>query len=109
MQIPLQVTFRGMSPSPAIEALIRVRSQRIERFYDRIIRCHVVVEVPHRSQKKGRPYAVHLDITTPDREILVTREDTSTQPYQALQAAVRNAFDTATRQLEENVRRRRSA
>jgi len=109
MQIPLQITFRGMSPSPAIASLIRERSARIERFYDRIIRCHVVVDVPHRHQKKGRHYAVHLDITTPASEIVVTRAADPDESHQELQTAVRSAFDTATRQLEADVRRRRSA
>lgn len=109
MQIPLQITFRGMSPSPAVESLIRERSTRIERFYDRIIRCHVIVGVPHRHHKKGRQFAVHLDITTPDSEIVVTRDSGSESASQELHTAVRNAFDTATRQLEEDVRRRRSA
>ena len=73
MQIPLQITFRGLTPSPAIESLIRQRSARIERFYDRIIRCHVVVDMPHRHQRKGRQFSVHVDITTPESEIVVTR------------------------------------
>jgi ribosomal subunit interface protein len=107
MQIPLQITFRGMSPSPAIASLIRERSARIERFYDRIIRCHVVVDVPHRHQKKGRQYSVHLDIKTPESEIVVTRAAEADESHQELQAAVRDAFDTATRQLEDDVRRRR--
>jgi ribosome-associated translation inhibitor RaiA len=109
MQIPLQITFRGMSPSPAIEALIRARGARIERFYDRIIRCHVVVDMPHRHHRKGRQYAVHLDITTPESEIVVTRAADPDESHQELETAVRNAFDIATRQLEEDVRRRRSA
>jgi ribosome-associated translation inhibitor RaiA len=109
MQIPLQITFRGMTPSPAIESLIRTRSARIERFYDRIIRCHVVVDMPHRHQRKGRQYAVHVDITTPESEIVVTRAADPDESHLELESAVRNAFDVATRQLEDSVRRRRSA
>lgn len=109
MQIPLQITFRGMSPSPAIETLIRERSTRIERFHDGIIRCHVVVGVPHRHHRKGRQFAVHLDITTPHGEIVVTRDSAAEDSNQELQTAVRNAFDSATRQLEQGVQRRRSA
>lgn len=109
MQIPLQITFRGLTPSPAIESLIRQRSARIERFYDRIIRCHVVVDMPHRHQRKGRQFSVHVDITTPESEIVVTRAAEPDEAHQELQTAVRNAFDVATRQLEDSVRRRRSA
>lgn len=108
MQIPLQITFRGLSPMPSVGALINERSTRLERFCDRIIRCHVTVGVPHRRHRNGRRYSVHIDITTPLGSIAVTREpaDDVTQP---LDVAIREAFDAATRQLEEEARRRRSA
>ena len=74
MQVPLQITFRGMSPSLAIESLIRERSTRMERFNDRIIHCHVIIDVPHRRSRKGKQFAVHLDITTPSRPIAISRD-----------------------------------
>jgi hypothetical protein len=39
MQIPLQISFRNMDPSPAIEARIREKAAKLERFHDRIIGC----------------------------------------------------------------------
>ena len=36
MQMPLQVSFHGMEPSPAIEARIREKAAKLERFHDRI-------------------------------------------------------------------------
>lgn len=109
MQIPLQITFRGMSPSPAIESLIRERSARMERFNERIIRCHAVVGVPHRHSRKGRDYTVHLDITTPTGSIVVSRDQVGDGSRRAFDMAVRDAFDTATRRMEEELRRRRAA
>lgn len=109
MQVPLQITFRGMSPSPAIESLIRQRSERMERFNDRIIRCHVVVGVPHRHSRKGREFTVHLDITTPRGEIAVSRDSKRDGAHEELDIAVRDAFDVATRRLEEEARRHRAA
>ena len=37
MQIPLQVTFRDMPPSDAVESRIREKADKLGRFYDRII------------------------------------------------------------------------
>ena len=37
MQLPLQITFRDMEPSEAVEANIRERAERLERFYDHIM------------------------------------------------------------------------
>jgi ribosome-associated translation inhibitor RaiA len=106
MQIPLQITFRGLSPMPSVGALINERSTRLERFCDRIIRCHVTVGVPHRHQRNGRRYSVRIDITTPLGSIVVTREPVAVGSTQPLDAAIREAFDAATRQLEEETRRR---
>jgi cold shock CspA family protein/ribosome-associated translation inhibitor RaiA len=107
MQIPLQITFRGMDPSAAIEAAIRERAARLERFYDRMTRCHVTVDVPHRHRSQGRHFAVRIDITTPTREIVVTRDPAQDQSHEDFQVVLRDAFDVATRRLEDEVRRRR--
>ena len=108
MQVPLQITFRGLSPMPSIGSLIEERSSRLQRFCDRIIRCRVTVGVPHRRHKQGRQYSVHVDITTPLGNIVVSREPVSAAG-EDLDVVIRDAFDTATRQLEEEARRRRSA
>ena len=65
MQIPLQITYRGMSSSPSVDALITERTHKLERFSDRIVRCHVIIDVPHRHHRQGRHFSVHVDVTTP--------------------------------------------
>ena len=45
MQRPLQISFKGMESSPALEALIRRRVGHLERLYPRMTGCRVVVEV----------------------------------------------------------------
>lgn len=107
MQIPLQITFRGMSPTPTIGILLEERWGRIERFSDRVLRGHVVVGVPHRRHEAGRRYSVHLELTTPLGNIVVSRERSNGAGGE-LGATIRDAFDVATRQLEEEFRRRRS-
>lgn len=96
-----------MEPSAAIESIIRERATRLERFNDRIVRCHVVVDMPHRHQKKGRLYAVRIDVTTPTGEIAATRDPPDDHSHQDLNVVLRDSFDAITRQLEDDVRRRR--
>ena len=48
MQIPLQITFRGMQSSPAVDAAIRDKAGKLEHFHPRILSCRVVVEQPDR-------------------------------------------------------------
>ena len=41
MEIPLQISFRNMDPSPAVEERIRKKAAKLERFHDRIIGCTI--------------------------------------------------------------------
>jgi ribosome-associated translation inhibitor RaiA len=107
MQIPMQITFRGMAPSAAIEQAVHERAAHLERFYDRITRCHVTIDLPHRRHAQGNLFAVRIDITTPAREIVVTRDPSADHTHEDFRAVLRDAFSAAARQLEDHVRRRR--
>ena len=58
MQLPLQITFRNMEPSHALEARIQELAGRLDKFSARIMRCHVVVEAPSKQQHQKR-YHLH--------------------------------------------------
>jgi ribosome-associated translation inhibitor RaiA len=107
MEIPLQITFRGMAPSDAIDAAIRDKARRLEHFYGRVTGCHVIVDAPHRHRRKGEVYRVTVDLTLPGREIVVSREAGRDSAHEDLYVALRDAFVAATRQLEDYVRVRR--
>ena len=109
METPVQVAFRGMPPSEAIEAVIRQRIEWLEGFNARIVRCHVVVDVPRGDQHKGRAYNVRVDITTPTGEIVASSHDRDEGAGQDIHAVIRTVFDTARRQLEGELSRRRPA
>lgn len=51
--IPTQATFRGFAQSEALEADVRERVAWLEQFYAGIVRCRVLVEVPHRHRQDG--------------------------------------------------------
>jgi ribosome-associated translation inhibitor RaiA len=105
----LQITFRGMPPSPAVERRIRERADKLERFHGRIGGCRVVVEAPHRHHAKGRLYAVRLIISIPGQEVLVSKGVGEDHAYEDVYVAVRDAFDAAARRLDDVARRRTEA
>jgi len=107
MQLPLQVSFRHMEHSAALEALIQDKAARLEHFADQLLSCRVVVEPAGKHHQHGNQYAVRLDLTVPGEEIVVTREPGEHTEYRDIQVALRDAFDAACRQLEDHVRRRR--
>lgn len=133
MMIPLTLSFRGMEPSEAIESLVRRQASALERFFPRIMDCRVVVEQPHRHHRKGAPLHVRILLRLPGgREIVATRqpgrgEERHVDPDRIEEGlvehdrvtksrelgarfadpnlAVRDAFRTAIRSLEDDVRR----
>ncbi len=58
MTVPLQVTFRNMPPTEAIEANIREKAAKLDQFYGRVTSCRVVVEVPPSAAPQGKTLSV---------------------------------------------------
>ena len=107
MQMPLQITFRHMPASEALEARIRELATRLERFSAQIVRCHVIVEPVSHHQHQGALHDIHIDITLPDEEIAIRRARPSDHAHEDVYVAVRDAFLAARRKLEDYERRRR--
>jgi ribosome-associated translation inhibitor RaiA/cold shock CspA family protein len=103
MQLPLQVAFRDMDRSEAVEADIRRHADKLETLCDRIMSCRVTVEAPARHKHQGKLYAVHIDLKVPGDEITSTRH----HEHEDVHVAVRDAFDAVKRRLEDYVRRTR--
>ena len=107
MQRPLEIRFRQMDPSPAIEARIRQKVGALERFSDRITGCRVTVEKEHRHHHQGNLYRVRIEIDAPGKELAVTRSGPKDHAHEDVYVAIRDAFDAAVRRLEDHVRERR--
>ena len=107
LQIPLQITFQGMVPSPAIEARIREKAAKLEQFHNRIIGCKVVIEAPHRHHHMGKLYNVRIDISVPGKDVFVGHSGPLNHAHEDVYVAIRDAFNAAGRQLEDHVRRMR--
>lgn len=108
MQIPVQITFRDMEPSTAIEERVRERAAKLERFFDRITSCRVVIEEPHLHQHKGKLFHVTIDITVPGGELVANRNTGNHQGHEDVYVAIRDAFNAAERQLEDHAKKRRA-
>ncbi|BAQ16812.1 HPF/RaiA family ribosome-associated protein [Methyloceanibacter caenitepidi] len=107
MEFPLDISFRNMDPSEAVETRIREKAAKLGRLYNRIIGCTVVVEAPHRHHHKGKLYSVHIDISVPGKDLVVDRAKPLDHAHEDVYLAVRDAFNAAERQLEDHARRMR--
>lgn len=101
MQLPLDITFRGMSSSPAVERAVNRWAERMVHAFDRIQDCHVWIELPHRHRQRGAQFAVKVALSVPGREIVASDEGPD------VYLAVAEAFLAARRQLQDHARIRR--
>lgn len=107
MKVPLQISFHGITPSPAIENEIRQRAAKLDRFYKRLTACRVVVEEPHRHHRKGKRFSVRIDLSVPGDELVVCRSTEKSNAPTNIHFAIRDAFDNALRQLQGYAERHR--
>jgi len=105
MQVPLQIAFEHIGHSDALEAAVRKEAQRIERFYDRITSARVVIARPQHRHHKGDTYCVRIHIAVPGgKHIDITRDHAMTGRHEDVHVTIRDAFDAAGRQLQDQVR-----
>ncbi len=102
MQSPLRLTIHGIDHSEALEMHIRTKVEKLEKFFDHITSCNVTVEMPHKHHQQRKQFNVRIDISVPGNEIVVNRDHA-----EDVYVALRNAFDAATRQLEDYARKLR--
>ncbi len=100
MQVPLQITFRNLPHSEAIASRITQQLNKLCHFCDRIIRCQVIVEVPHHHHHKGNPYHIRINLTLPGEELVINQDASGRSPENAY-IAIRDAFKAASRKLKQ--------
>jgi len=105
--LPLQITFRRMDPSPALERRIRALVSRLEKFDARITHCHVIVTPPPRHRRHGARYDFHIGIGLPDEVIAVRHARSGAAAHEDPFVALRDAFRAVRRKLEDYRRTRR--
>jgi ribosome-associated translation inhibitor RaiA len=104
----VQISFAGVPKSEALEALILRETEKLERFFERIVSCRVRVHQAYKRQ--AQPFGVHIEIGVPGDTLVVDDEpDARTeQAHRDPERAIRDAFRTAGRRLEEYARRLRA-
>jgi cold shock CspA family protein/ribosome-associated translation inhibitor RaiA len=107
VKLPLQITFRHMEPSPALEGRIRKLAARLEKFSPRIMHCHVIVEAPPGHSQQGGLFEVRVDLTVPDSQIATRRSHPIRHSHEDAYVALRDAFRATRRRLEDYERERR--
>jgi hypothetical protein len=126
MAVHAQVAYRDVDPSPELERLIQAEAAKLERFFHGIVSCRVLVEHTHRRHRHGSPFNVRIELSLPGTELVVNHSDdvrpvppasddapervhksAEHEGFKDPRLAVRAAFATLTRRLQEYVKQLR--
>jgi ribosome-associated translation inhibitor RaiA len=103
MERDLQIAFKNVESSDSLEALIRDRVGRLQRFHHNITGARVVVEVPHRSAEGSKPpLGIAVEIDVPGRAPVIAKGEQERRETKGDSTAIVNrVFEAVERQLEQ--------
>jgi cold shock CspA family protein len=106
---PLEITYRNVLKTGDIESLIQDKVKKLEKIYDNIVGCLVVLERPHSTVQTGNQFKVRIDLTIPHgKNIVVTKNPGNSGMHQTLDSVIRDSFDAAEKQLKKIVQQQRN-
>jgi len=102
MRIPVDITYRNIQKTDALEALIQDKLNKLDEVCDHIMGCHIAIEQVHTHPNSGSPYRVRIDMTVPPQhELAVVKSPNEGVQYDSLEGVIRDAFDAARKQLKK--------
>lgn len=108
MEIPPEISFRDVDADERHKQKILDEIAKLERVYDRIVGCRVVVEQPHKHSDRGRQYHVGIRLSVPRKELVVSRDPGDREAHRTLETAISDAFASMRRQLDQHAEQVRS-
>jgi len=122
MLLPVQVTFRNMDTRAGLDDYVQREAAKLERFYNRISSCRVMVERPQKATS-SKVYHVRIDLGVPNGELVVKhipslhgtlkdvkqpksrREAEAVLAHKTPKRAIHDAFEEMGRRLQDYARR----
>jgi ribosomal subunit interface protein len=108
MQSTMQITYRGMESSEALNEQIKDEMDKLEKFFWGIVGAHVTIDQPHRHHRNGRHFRVRIELTVPGEVLVVGRDEEGQTSHENAFVAVTEAFDAMQRMLVKRNNRRRA-
>ena len=102
MTVPLEIHFHGLDKSEGMEQRVREKFAKLERHFDRMSGCRVVLEAPHRNPAKAKVFQVKIEISVKGgNPIIINHEREGAHANEDLALTIRDAFDVARRKVDE--------
>ena len=97
----LEISFRDIEHSDAIEHQIRQKALKLTNRYDDITGIRAVVALPHNHNTKGKIAHISLEIGLPGELIAITNDSHDNREHENMYIALRDAFDKAQRKIDK--------
>ncbi len=108
MQKPIEISFRGVERTAAMEKLIREQTGKLEQVGEHLTSVQVTVEKPQEHLSRGNPYRVRvLAHVPPGHDLVATREPGEGDMHDPLDKIIRECFHALWRQVKEVKQRQR--
>ena len=110
-----------MNHSAAVVTRIEEEAGKLDRYFDRITSCRVVVEAPHAHHRRGDVFHIRIELGVPGKELVASHEPVARtgakaqdeeptkkhseieEPHKNVYVAIRDAFKAMRRQLQDYV------
>lgn len=103
MKPAVDVVYRDMESSAALNEIISKKLEKLNRFTDQIIHSRVVLDTPHNHKQKGKQFRASLELDIKGHPIAITQDNES------IHLAVRDLFTTAERKVKQITAKQRMA
>ena len=119
MKTPLKTTFRNLDHSDTLVARIQEEADKLDKCFDRITGCRVMVEMPHRHHRHGASFHVRIEVGVSGKQLVVAHDSTphadgndepeghqvrspeAGETHKDVYVAIRDSFKVMRRQVEE--------
>ncbi|MFP3920571.1 MAG: HPF/RaiA family ribosome-associated protein [Dichotomicrobium sp.] len=105
MEVPVEIAFRHLESSEAVENRIHEHIEKLKQVFDRLVSCRVTVELVS-GHRKGNKFLVTVEANVPGKPYFVGHSSTDeNHQHDDIYLAIRDAFAAVRRQLQDYARK----
>jgi cold shock CspA family protein/ribosome-associated translation inhibitor RaiA len=105
MDTELDIIFRNMDKSEALENMIREKAAKMEQFFPHIIDARVICEMPHWSQVHAQDFHMTIEVNVPGNKLVVSRDPGKEERHKHAEGVVKDSFEAMYKQLKSESRK----
>jgi cold shock CspA family protein/ribosome-associated translation inhibitor RaiA len=91
----------------SVKKRIVQEAQKLERIFNRIQHCSVVISLPHRAHQQGKIFHINLTLHVPGKVLVVNQEPELNHAHEDAFVAIRDAFRSMEKELTSFVNKRK--